>query len=267
MIGLVLGYVLALTKLGPRAVPEGREPATKAQKMWFFGGVGVMWLASDAPIHDVSESFLFWVHMIQHMLITMVAPAMILLGLPKWLLRWIFQKPAAFAALRFFTRPMVAFLVFNGLIAFTHWPFIVNTSVTNEFFHFSVHTVLVLSAFAMWWPVIDPLPELRRLSEPAKMLYLFGQSIIPTVPASFLTFATEPIYSTYASFPRLWGISVETDQMMAGLIMKLGGGLLLWTIIAVVFFKWHAREDSQSHSSVEWEDFERSLTTWDLRRT
>lgn len=267
MIGLIIGYVFALTRLAAKRGPAAGQPATRGQKLWFFSGIAVMWIASDAPIHDVSEDYLFWVHMIQHMLITMIAPAMILLGLPKWLLRWVFHKPAAFSALRFVTRPLIAFIVFNALIAVTHWPAIVNASVGNELFHFTVHTVLVLSALAMWWPVVEPLPELRRLSDPGKMLYLFGQSILPTVPASFLTFAENPIYSSYASFPRLWGFSPETDQMVAGLIMKLGGGLLLWVIIAVIFFKWHAREESQQHGSVEWEDFERSLTTWDLRRT
>ena len=119
----------------------------------------------------------------------------------------------------------------------------------------------------MWWPVVDPLPGFGRLSEPGKMLYLFGQSILPTVPASFLTFASSPIYSSYASFPRLWGISAVNDQMVAGLIMKIVGGLLLWIVIAVIFFRWHASEDREQDDPVSWEDFEQDLRVWDLRRT
>lgn len=267
MLLLLGGYIYAVTVLGPRFAPVGTPPATGAQKAWFLSGLIVMWIASDAPIHDISESRLFSVHMVQHMLLTLVAPAMMLLGMPAWLLRKILATPGMFKTVRFLTKPIVAFLIFNTLVAVTHWPVVVNTSVNNELFHFTVHVLIVGSAFIMWWPVIDPLPELRRLSEPVKMLYLFGQSILPTVPASFLTFAERPLYSSYASFPRMWGLSPETDQMIAGLIMKLGGGLLLWAVIAVVFFKWYAKEESPRGPSMGWDDFERSLDAWDLRRT
>ncbi|MGH2757764.1 MAG: cytochrome c oxidase assembly protein, partial [Actinomycetota bacterium] len=111
-----------------------------------------------------------------------------------------------------------------------------------------------------------PLPELRRLQPPGKMVYLFLQSILPTVPASFLTFASSPIYSAYAEAPRLWGISAVTDQMVAGLIMKIVGGLLLWLAIAIVFFKWHAAEQNVAPQAMQWDDFERELEVWDLRK-
>jgi putative membrane protein len=267
MTGVVAAYIYAITRLGPRYAPDPQEPATRRQKALFLGGVALMWIGADAPIHDVAEDYLFSVHMVQHLLFTLAAPPLILMGIPAWLYRWALRPKALFGAVRFLTRPMVAFVIFNGLVALTHWPWVVNTSVGNEAFHLGVHTVIVTSALLMWWPVVAPLPELRSLSEPAKMLYLFGQSILPTVPASFLTFADKAIYSSYASFPRLWGLSAETDQMIAGLIMKLGGGLLLWGVIAVVFFRWYSREEGGLQTAVGWEDFERSLDAWDLRRT
>ena len=75
----------------------------------------------------------------------------------------------------------------------------------------------------MWMPVCGPLPELR-FALPAQMVYLFLQSIIPTVPAGWLTFAEGVVYQSYDVLPRVWGISVTDDQQMAGLIMKVGGG-------------------------------------------
>ena len=77
--------------------------------------------------------------------------------------------------------------------------------------------------------------RLNRLHRPA------GR-VLPTVPAGFLTFAQTTIYEAYDTPLRLWGVSVANDQQMAGLIMKIGGGLYLWTIIAGVFFRWSARE-------------------------
>jgi putative membrane protein len=118
----------------------------------------------------------------------------------------------------------------------------------------------------MWWPVVSPLPELGRISDIAKMFYLFLNSIVPTVPASFLTFAKGVLYEHYEHVPRLWGISAQTDQMLSGLIMKIGGGLLLWTIIAILFFQWYAREERGQVEEVSWDDFEHELDAWNMRK-
>jgi putative membrane protein len=267
LIGALVAYVYAIAKLGPRHAPAGEEPATKKQKLTFLAGIAIMWIGADAPIHDLAEDFLFSAHMIQHTLFSLVAPPLLLLGMPRWLLRLMFGGPVMMRIMRVLTRPLVALIVFNLVIAVTHWPALVNFSVQSEPGHFALHSLLVSSALLMWWPVVGRLPELGRLSDPGKMLYLFGQSILPTVPASFLTFADTPIYSSYASFPRLWGISATTDQMVAGLLMKIGGGLLLWSIIAVIFFKWYARENAEPSETVTWHDFEHELNAWDLRRS
>jgi len=68
---------------------------------------------------------------------------------------------------------------------------------------------------------------------------------VPTIPASFLTFAEGVVYKAYLDAPRLWGWDLLTDQAVAGLILKIGGGVVLWTAITVIFFKWAASEDEQ----------------------
>ena len=83
---------------------------------------------------------------------------------------------------------------------------------------------------------MSPLPELPQLSPFMKMGYLFLQSLVPTIPASFLTLGDNPLYTIYETLPRIWGLSAHSDQVIAGLIMKLGGGMLLWGFIAWVFF-------------------------------
>lgn len=267
MGGLAFGYIWLIARVGPKVVPPGEVIVTGRQKALFFIGIATLWFGADWPMHDVSENFLFSFHMVQHMLFTLVAPGLLLAGIPRWLFRVILKPRALAKAARILTRPLPALILFNLLVAVTHWPVVVNASVSSEPLHFVVHLVLVSSALIMWFPVIAPLPEFPRLSDPGKMLYLFGQSILPTVPASFLTFAESPIYSSYESFPRLWGVSVVSDQMTAGLIMKIGGGLLLWAIIAVIFFKWYAKEESSETEALSWDDFERGLEAWDLRRT
>jgi putative membrane protein len=87
----------------------------------------------------------------------------------------------------------------------------------------------------MWTPVCGPFPELR-IGPAGKMIYLFAMSVIPTVPAGWLTFADGAVYKAYAQDPRLWGISVTTDQQLAGAIMKVGGSVFLWVLITYIFF-------------------------------
>jgi putative membrane protein len=262
---LAVGYAWAIGRLGPRHV--GSEPATSSRKAFlFYLGLFVLWLGADWPLHDISERSSFAAHMVQHLLFTFVAPPLLLLGVPTWLWRVLFRPRWIFKAVSFATRPLIAFVVFNGVVAITHWPTLVNLSIESTPVHFVVHYAMIISALMMWWPVVAPLPEMPRLSEPMKMFYLFLQSILPTVPASFLTFSSAPVYSGYEGFTNVFGISAHVDQQIAGLIMKIGGGLLLWTIIAVLFFRWHAKEEAGEVEEVSWEDFERELQARDLRR-
>ena len=266
MLALVAGYVVAVVRWGPRYAGPGEVPATQREKSFFFVGVLTLWIGSDWPIHDISENYLFSVHMVQHTIFSLIAPPLLILGVPKWMWRRVLSVKALSVPLRFLTRPLIALLLFNAVVVLTHWPAIVNASLSAEPIHFAVHVFVFGSAAIMWLPVIGPVPGFQRLSEPGKMLYLFLQSVLPTVPASFLTFSDGVIYSFYEVAPRIWGMSAIVDQRIAGLIMKLGGGLLLWTVIAILFFRWNAKEESDVADEVQWDDFERELDAWKLRR-
>jgi putative membrane protein len=98
------------------------------------------------------------------------------------------------------------------------------------------------------------------------MLSLFAWSVLPTIPASFLTFGSSPLYKFYEHVPHLFGMSTLEDQQIAGLIMKIGAGLLLWAIMAVVFFRWAADEDRSSTPRRGLAELDRELTEMGLRR-
>jgi putative membrane protein len=217
-----------------------------AQVTAFALGLLTLFVAADWPMHDLAERSLYSIHMVQHLLISLVAPPLLLLGTPDWLARSV-ARPIWGVVSRL-SRPLVALLVFNAVMVITHWPALVDATLHSEPEHFAAHLVLFSAAMFMWMPVVGPLPELVRLSPPARCVYLFLQSIIPTVPASFLTFTSHPIYRFYAHVPRLWGLGATEDQRISGLIMKLGGGMLLWAAITVIFFLWSAEEDRREHN-------------------
>jgi putative membrane protein len=250
MGAIELAYLFAVRR-GPGA--------TRRQIALFSAGVGVLLLASDWPIHDLAEGYLYSVHMVQHMLLTFVAAPLLLLGTPEWLARAVLVRTRLLRVVRFLGRPVLGLIQFNLILVLSHWPLIVDGTLRDHPLHFVAHAVLLVSALLMWLPVLSPLPEVPQARPPTKMLYLFLQTIVPTVPASFLTFGTTPLYKFYEHVPRLYGISALSDMQMAGLIMKIVGGFYLWSVIGVIFFRWYSAEEKTSGEVLYWEDVEREL--------
>ncbi|MDP9421188.1 MAG: cytochrome c oxidase assembly protein [Actinomycetota bacterium] len=248
VVGLAVAYWWAVTRIGPRATRPGETVVSRGQVAWFAAALLTLWLAADWPMHDLGEEYLYGVHMGQHLLLSLVVPAMALLATPTWLARMLLGSGRAYRVVRRLARPVPASLVFNVVVALTHWPALVNTGVSNGALHYGIHVVVVTSALLMWLPVAGPLPELR-LSLPGQMGYLFLQSIIPTVPAGWLTFAEGVVYRAYDVVPRVFGISVVYDQQIAGMLMKVVGGLYLWTIISILFFRFANRKLEDDRSS------------------
>jgi putative membrane protein len=254
-----IGYALALTRLGPRLAPTGTPIATRFQIASFSAGLIALWVASDWPIHDVAERYLFSVHMVQHVTYSIIAAPLLLIGTPTWLARWLLSPRWLLSTVRYLSRLIPATIVFNIVIVITHTPVVVNAALEHALLHFAIHTLIFVSSLIVWMPLLSPLPEVPRLAPLVRMLYLFLQSIIPTVPASFLTFGARPLYSFYDHVPRLFGLSALNDMQIAGVIMKIGVGLTMWMIIAIIFFRWYLAEEVPGPSRRVSRDLEREL--------
>jgi putative membrane protein len=257
--GLAGGYAWAARRLGPRHVPPGVPPVTRGQATAWGLGVLAIWVAGDWPVHELAEGSMYSVHMVQHLLISLVAPPLLIMGTPPWLARLVLRPAWVLRWVRRMARPLVALLVFNLVIALSHWPAVVDLSLRSEWAHLGIHLVVFSTALLMWMPVLSPVMEIPRLPYPGQLLYLFGQSILPTIPASFLTFGDTPLYPAYAAFSRPFGLSAILDQRIAGLFMKIVGGLLLWTVIAILFFRWHKQETEEGTDALQWRDVDREL--------
>ena len=235
IIAVVASYTYAVRKIGPRIVASG-EVVTRKQLTAFIVGVVMLWLASDWPIHDISEEYLYSVHMFQHMMYSYFVPPLVLLATPYWLFDLIFSSNRSRRVINFATKPVIAGLLFNLVIMITHIPALVNQSVSNGPLHYALHVLVITSSLLMWFSVCGP-DKQRHLSYGGKTIYLFLMSVVPTVPAAWLTFAEGAVYKHYDIAVRVWGLSVTTDQQLAGAIMKTGGSIFLWSIIVFIFFR------------------------------
>ena len=261
---LAAGYWIAVVRVGPRFAVPGRPIVTRLQVTCWSLGVLATWLVADWPVHVVAERMNYSVHMVQHLTFAMIAAPLLLLGTPGWLARWILRPSSGlFRVVRSLSRFLPALLVFNLVLVVTHWPALVNESLVSAPLHFVLHTVLFVSSLIVWKPVLSPLAEIPRLSAPMKGIYLFAQSVVPTIPASFLTFGAYPLYKFYEGVPHLWGLSTLEDQQVAGLIMKIGAGMLLWALITVFFFRW-ARDEERGQRPRVREDLDRELARMGL---
>lgn len=245
LLGAVWAGYLWLWHARSEHVSAELDPDRRRRIALFSGGMVTLLVASTWPIHDLAERALYSVHMVQHMLYTFLAVPLLLVGIPAWMWRGFFRPRPVMAVARVILRPIPAFFTYTLVLLVTHWPAVVNLTTRSEPFHFLAHLSVVLASFVLWWPILSPLDEVPAASPPIQMVYLFLQSVAPTIPASFLTFGRHPLYVAYERFPRIWGIDALSDMRTAGLIMKIGGGLILWGWIAAIFFRWYAKEQRQ----------------------
>ncbi|MGK2960997.1 MAG: cytochrome c oxidase assembly protein [Gemmatimonadaceae bacterium] len=250
VVGLL---VLAAIYLIRAEAGKPGEQVSGWRKLSFFSALFVIFGSLNGPIHDLSDNYLFSGHMVQHLLLTMLMPPLLLAGVPGWMLRPLLRFGAIRAIATRITRPLACFLIFNVVIAGWHVPALYNAAMESHDIHILEHLMFMAAAVLMWWPLASQLPELPRLPYPGQMLYSFLMIIPMSVIAVYIVMADTILYPYYASAPRIMNLSPMEDQMLGGLIMWVPGGVIFMIIMTVVFFKWAARGgDDTASAQVDW---------------
>jgi putative membrane protein len=242
---LVLAYAVGGLVAGKRF----RRAPSVLQVLSFAGGVAVLLLALQSPLHHLADDYLFSAHMLQHELITLAAPPLLLMGTPDWLVRGLAARIPFRASLRTPGYPIVALALFNVLFALVHAPAIYDALFGNEALHRTTHIVLVAAATLTWMPILSPVPDIiPRLSQPAQMLYCFVQTIPGGLVGSLLSLGDRVLYRHYGTRPLELGVSPVTDQQLGGLLMWVVGGSFFLVVLTVIFFFWADREEATAFS-------------------
>ena len=158
---LIGARVYAIRVIGPHAehLRRGEPVVTRRQNWLFAAAIAVLWIASDWPIHDIAEEYLYSVHMFQHMALSYFLPPLALLATPAWLFRALFDTPVVGRMVRWFAHPVIAGFLYNVVVLVTHIPALVNQSASNGPLHYTLHVLVVTSSLLMWIPVVSPEPS------------------------------------------------------------------------------------------------------------
>lgn len=234
--------VIGLVLLGGLYVSLGGLRASRRKIAAFVGALLVLFGALNGPLHNLSDAYLFSAHMAQHLLLTLVFPPLLLYGTPPWVARALLRPRWVMALGRVVTRPLLAAALFTAPIVLWHVPALYEAALRNHNVHILQHLVFISTAVLMWWPILSPVPELPRLPYLLQMLYLFLLGIPMSITGALITLSDTVLYPFYAAAPRVWDVSPIDDQKIGGLLMWVGGGLMLWVVMTVVWFRYSVGE-------------------------
>jgi putative membrane protein len=239
---LLGAYFLAV---GParRRFGWSREGAPLRRQVSWLAAVLVIFFSLNGPLHEWADGYLFSAHMVQHLLLMLLMPPLLIYGLPPWLIRKALEVGWVYRSGRLLTHPVLAFVAYNVVFIFWHFPHWYNLALMDHTVHIVQHLTFMAVAVMMWWPIMSPVEELQRIpTGPLLMGWIFLFGIPGTVVSALITLSDNVLYTWYAAAPRITALSPLDDQRLGGLIMWIPGMLVFWIAITVVFFRWTSYE-------------------------
>ena len=217
-------------------------------------GLLTLGLALLSPLDSLAET-LFSAHMVQHLLLMLVAPPLLVLGAPSRVALWSFpfhtrrsaglwwhQRREFRRILARFSSPAVAWVLAVVILLLWHVPGWYQAALSSESLHAAEHLSFLLTGYLFWWVLLRP-DGRRRLNRPASVLYLFAAALPSGLLGALLTFAGRPLYPAQSLGAPLWGLTPLEDQQLAGLIMWMPGGLIYLCTAAGFFLAWLRQDD------------------------
>ncbi len=242
-IGLLVAYVAALRFRLSRTT------------IYFFAGVLVLLFALVSPIDTLGDLYLLSAHMLQHLLLVLVVPPLLLLGIPEPLARQALRWPLLARLERFFRQPVLAWFIGVGTLTGWHAPVLYDAALENVQIHILEHLMFLASSLIFWLPVLTPLQE-ERLSPLQIALYLMPAASATTLLGLAIAYAPHVLYPFYlrtfdprgilALLREQWGLDPKSDQEIAGLMMWVPGSFVYLGAIMISLARWFNLFDQAS---------------------
>lgn len=250
IIGAAAAYLWATRRVN-RGHPA--SPQSVYRSWLFLGGLAAVAVALLSPI-EAYEGSLFSVHMVQHMLLQLVAAPLLLAGAPitlalrvarpsvrRWLLAVLHST-----VVRALSFPVVAWVLFAAANWGWHFSALYDQALENQALHYFQHATLLGAALLFWWPVVGADPSPWRLPHPVRLLYLFLALPQNSFLGVALMSAPTVLYPHYVTNGRDWGLSPLDDQALGGVIMWVVGDLAFLAAMMIVVVFWMRHEDRRT---------------------
>lgn len=212
---------------------------SRSRPAYFAVGIAVTFIALASPIDRGGDEYLFSLHMLQHLLLMMVAPPLVLLGIVGMRTLPRERAPRLRRVWWAITRPWPAVVVFNIVMLLWHIPALYNTTLTTEAIHIVEHLSFIAVGIVFWWAVVDPVrgPATKTVSPLEKIAAMVVSGIPPTVLGLIFALSPAAFYDFYIIAPRLWGISAVADQQYGGVLMLGLGNIIYFVAITIIFVR------------------------------
>jgi putative membrane protein len=242
---------LALVRRIDRAHPA--TPVPRRRTVAFLSGLFAIAVALLSGI-EAYDTTLFSIHMVQHLLLTLVAAPLIALGAPITTLlraatpnvrRTVLLPILHSRLLRLLSFPVVSWLVFAGVMWGTHFSPLFDASLEDPLIHDLEHALYLGAGLLFWWPAVGLDPSPWRMPHPVRAMYVFLQMPQNTFLAVTILNSSVALYAHYATLGRAWGPTVLEDQQIAGGLMWLGGDILFLVALAAILAGWMIHEQRQ----------------------
>jgi putative membrane protein len=238
-----LGYALAVRRL---SASSGGAPWPRQRALAFGAGLLVLLVSIDGPPDALADTS-FAAHMVQHLLIQLVAAPLLILGAPvtlllradpRWLPRWALGRALRTPAVHLLSRPLVTFTAFTVVLVGSHLSPLYDLALRHEAVHRTEHVAYLVTACLFWWPAIGVDPGPAKPTHPMRVLYLLLVMPVMTFLGVAIASANRVLYPHYAANPPPWGASALADQQLAGTLMWISGMVTVPPLLVLVLLRW-----------------------------
>ncbi len=227
----------------------------------FGSGVLLMLLTLIGPLDFLGDNYLFSAHMLEHLLLYLAVPPLLLLGLPPAPVRSLLSIEIAAKAERFLRRPTLAWLLAVGAMWLWHLPVLYNAALNHLGIHVVEHLSFLITGTIFFWPIFSPLQS-HRLSPVSGTVYIFTVMSADMILGILLTFAPLGYYPTYMGssgdtglfqlIRTVWKLDPQSDLNLGGMFMWIIGGLLYFVSLLAVISRLY-------RSPEEWKTAEKGI--------
>ena len=234
---------------------EGGRGAGWPQALAFVAGIFALLLAMASPIDGLAEDYLFSAHMVQHVLLGDIAPALLLLSLSRVIMRPATRRLHKLERkLGPFASPWTGIALWLIFMYGWHIPALYDAALENPFVHLLEHITFFTAGVCVWWPLIQPVPMRRRLKGFETIGYIGGAKFGLAALGLYLTWTSTVFYPYYETVPRIWGLSAIADQNAGGAIMMVEQSITFVIALVFLFSKMLTQSEVDQQRSERLED-------------